>query len=96
MRTIELDASTWTSEQDFYDVFFTAVGAPDWHGSNLDAVEESIRDGDINEVNPPYRIRIVRTAKANKEMKFFLSRIQSLVESLRTEEGTPVELELVD
>ena len=96
MRTIELDASKWKQEQDFYDAFFPAVGAPDWHGPNLDALDESLRDGDINQVNPPYRVRIVGTARASGEVKLWVSRFQSLIEDLRKEEGTPVELELED
>src|ERR1700719_3137446 len=43
-------------KDDVYDAFFHAVGAPDWHGRNCDALKDSIANGSINEVEVPYRL----------------------------------------
>ena len=55
---IELDGSLWKTEKDFYSALLLALGAPDWHGHNLDALEESLRAGDINQINAPIQITI--------------------------------------
>ncbi len=63
MDEIQLDGAAWQTNDDFYDVYLTAVGAPTWHGRNwdgrnLDAVWDSLMGGDINRRSPPFRFRI--------------------------------------
>ncbi len=44
MHVIELDASQWTTAIDFLTALRAAIGAPDWHGVNIDAfIANSIR-----------------------------------------------------
>jgi RNAse (barnase) inhibitor barstar len=57
MRELILDASIWKADDDVYDSFFKAVGAPEWHGRNFNALIDSIRGG-INAVEVPYRLVI--------------------------------------
>ena len=45
-KELTLDGAAWTSNDDVYDAFFHAVGAPDWHGRNCDA----LATGSINQV----------------------------------------------
>ena len=40
MRIITLDASRWTTAKDFYNAVLLAIGAPEWHGRNINAVVE--------------------------------------------------------
>jgi RNAse (barnase) inhibitor barstar len=58
MRELLLDGADWKSKDDVYSSFFRAVGAPDWHGRNFDALIDSIEKGDINQVEVPYRLVI--------------------------------------
>jgi RNAse (barnase) inhibitor barstar len=58
MKELVLDGSTWQTRDDVYDAFFKAVGAPDWHGRNFDALNDSIAAGDINKIEVPYRLII--------------------------------------
>ena len=58
MKVIELDGSRWASRDDLFDDLLAALGAPDWHGRNGDALIDSIGTGDINAVEPPYLLRI--------------------------------------
>jgi RNAse (barnase) inhibitor barstar len=58
MRELLLDGAEWKNKDDVYSSFFRAVGAPDWHGRNLDALIDSIETGDINRVEVPYRLVI--------------------------------------
>ena len=58
MRELILNGADWATRDDVYDAFFHAVGAPEWHGRNLDALADSIRGGSINHVEAPYRLVI--------------------------------------
>ena len=58
MRKIILTGSGRNSREDFYNAFLSAVGAPEWHGHNLDALNDSIGTGSINELEVPYCVRI--------------------------------------
>jgi len=53
LNEITLDAAGWQSADDVYSAFFHAVGAPPWHGRNLDALRDSIGAGHINVIAPP-------------------------------------------
>ena len=47
MRQIILDALGWKEKDDFYGDLLPSLGAPNWHGRNLDALNDSIRGDDI-------------------------------------------------
>ena len=38
MRNLILDGASWGTKDDVYNAFFKVVGAPSWHGRNLDAL----------------------------------------------------------
>jgi len=78
MRKIDLDASAWTKPDDFYDALLPQLGAPDWHGRNLDAIEDSIFGGDINSVQSLFHISIARTDELSRSMKDFLIRVNDV------------------
>ena len=44
-REITLDAATWREFRDIYAALLPAMGAPDWHGPNLDAVYDALVAG---------------------------------------------------
>lgn len=94
MRTITLDASAWRVEGDFYDAILAALGAPAWHGRNLDALAESIFDGQINSIDPPYAIRIV--GRIRQQLQPFLRKFAALVTHAAEEEGVPVSVTFAD
>ena len=65
MRIIKLDASQWSNIIEFYDAVCAGIGAPSWHGRGLNAFIDSMVYGGINEIDTPYRIIFVETAKAS-------------------------------
>lgn len=69
MRTITLDASKWQNPLDFYDAILPSLGAPEWHGTNLNALTESMVWGEINAVKPPYTVQIVSTKSLPPEVR---------------------------
>lgn len=58
MPIIELDTASWRSIHDFYHALLASLGAPDWHGRNLNALIDSMIWGGINKLEPPYTVRI--------------------------------------
>jgi hypothetical protein len=68
MCTIDLDATNWTKVSDFYDVINIALGAPKWAGYSIDALLDSIIWGGMNEMDPPYTIRIQKTKNLTKDV----------------------------
>ena len=69
MRVIELDAREWTTVLDFYNALLTALGAPEWHGRNANALMDSMIWGGINSTNAPYTVRIVGATKLPPEIR---------------------------
>lgn len=61
MKTVLLDASKWKTPIDFYNALLPTLGAPEWHGRNLNALIESMIWGEINAVEPPYAVEIHST-----------------------------------
>jgi RNAse (barnase) inhibitor barstar len=69
MRTATLDASNWNKVSDFYDALFQAIGAPDWHGRNINALVDSIVYEGINSLQPPYALTIINAAQLLEPIK---------------------------
>ena len=42
MKEINLDARAWRNRDDFYGALLPSLGAPHWHGRNLDALNDSL------------------------------------------------------
>ena len=56
MNILELDARQWKTPADFYNALLRKLGAPDWHGTSINAFIDSMIVGDINEVTSPLRV----------------------------------------
>jgi RNAse (barnase) inhibitor barstar len=78
IRQIELDASGWKQPSDFYDALLPELGAPRWHGRNLDALDDSIFTGGINSVEPPFAISVTGTDSLSQPMKVFLEKVRAV------------------
>ena len=92
MREIRLDASKWKTSDDFYHDLLAALGAPAWHGRNLDALNDSISSDEINEVHLPFRFLLVGTDTVPRELRCFLKRFAELVADLPRHRGADVSL----
>jgi RNAse (barnase) inhibitor barstar len=94
MKEINLDASAWRQRDDFYNALLTALGAPPWHGRNLDALNDSIGGDDINAVRLPFQIRITNTVSTPPELLRYLQQFAELVTDLRTRNSQEIHLTL--
>ena len=85
MHHIVLDGTSWQTRDDFYDALLDALGAPAWHGHNLDAVNDSFTNGNINRVNPPFSISIVGRDAMGAEARAMVTRFCNHVDGLRAD-----------
>ncbi len=92
MKNIHLDATNWKTRDDFYDALLPALGAPAWHGRNLDALEETIRDDNINKVKSPYRLHIQMNAHPTAEISKCIS---VLIEIIKEAQELAVDVQLI-
>ncbi|UPK03405.1 barstar family protein [Bradyrhizobium sp. 170] len=94
MKEIALDASAWRDRNDFYDALLPALGAPGWHGRNLDALNDSIGADDISAIRLPFRIKITNAASAPADLQQYLFKFADLLTDLRVHRGCEVYLML--
>ncbi len=69
MNFVQLDASKWKTGLDFYEDLLAALGAPRWHGRNINALIDSMIYGGINAIEPPLTIRITGTDNLPEDAK---------------------------
>jgi hypothetical protein len=70
MQIVELHADDFVTAIDFVNALKKAIGAPDWHGSSVDAFLDSmIYHDDINALRSPYTIRMMGADKAKPEAR---------------------------
>jgi hypothetical protein len=74
-----------------FTTVFRAVGAPDWHGRNLNALRDSIAGGDINEVEVPYRLIVTNYDQIAPQAKKMADDFIDLIKELAAE-GRLVEI----
>lgn len=93
MKVIRLDASGWHSPADFYAALLPQLGAPGWHGQNLDALYDSL-SGDINELEPPFAVELEGSSEVSLDMAVFLAKVATVFEDARKEFGIDIAIGL--
>jgi RNAse (barnase) inhibitor barstar len=93
MRELLLDARRWRTPDDVYDAFFQAVGAPDWHGRNFNALNDSIATGSINQIEVPYRLVVLNYQEVARDAIPIAENFFSLIRELKAK-GVPVAVEV--
>jgi Barstar (barnase inhibitor) len=86
-----LNAAGWKDRNDVFNSLFRAVGAPEWHGRNFNALNDSIGTGGINVIEVPYRLHVRKASTATQEARLFLKDLQDLIANLRAS-GCPVDI----
>ena len=90
MRRIELDTASWIDLDDFYSALLPALGAPSWHGHNFDALWDSMVQGGINDLQPPYEINLVNTFGLGEPLRSKLIGFLDLVREARERKGIDI------
>jgi len=89
MKLIILDATAWRSPDDFYSALLPELGAPAWHGRNLDALDDSLYGG-IDEVEPPFTVIIENSTGLSADVRAFLAKVADVFADARTLHGADV------
>ena len=85
MNELRMNGSKWKSADNFYDALFRVLGAPQWHGRNFNALRESLAEGDINSVEPPFRIVITGGSTMGEGARQVTQDFKDLIEELTPE-----------
>jgi RNAse (barnase) inhibitor barstar len=93
MKTLVLDATGWQTPDDFYDAFFAAVSAPNWHGRNFNALRDSIANGSVNKVEAPYTLVVRNVSDIGADARNVLRQFEDLIKELAAK-GTAVAITL--
>jgi RNAse (barnase) inhibitor barstar len=91
VHELVLDATKWETNDDVYNSFFQAVGAPIWHGRNFDALRDSIITGSINRIEIPYRIIIEHFPKIDCDAFKPAMQFVELIREFESQ-GHPIEI----
>ena len=83
MNEIRLDGTAWQTEGDVYDALLSALGAPSWHGRNLDALNDTLAGNDVNRIRQPLSIMISGMNVMSAEAREFVERLRQLAVELR-------------
>ena len=94
MKIISLDASAWRSPEDFYSALLPQLGAPSWHGRNLDALDDSLGGGGINSLEPPFRVEVSSADGLPEPMCHFLFEVERVFRDVRAETNKEIEFRL--
>ena len=81
MKELSLDGLDWTTKDDGYNAFSRTFGAPELHGRNFDALNDSIANGSINELEVPYRLVLKNYDLISGEAKKMKDDFVGLIES---------------
>ena len=91
-KKIILDWAKVSTEKEAYSALFSQLKAPSWHGTNLDALWDSIANGDINEIEPPFTLVIRNERLINEHETEFGNKIRSLfIEASKKRNGIEFE-----
>jgi RNAse (barnase) inhibitor barstar len=93
MKELVMDAASWKTVDDLFSSFMEVVGAPSWHGKNLDALCDSIRRGGINKIEVPYQLVFKNYTKVHPAVKAKADSFAQVIRELANE-GVPVGIQI--
>ncbi|HTW36102.1 MAG TPA: barstar family protein [Rhizomicrobium sp.] len=93
MNFVDLDASQWKTPLDFYEALLAALGAPRWHGRNINALIDSMVYGGICELEPPLIVRVTGTGNLPDDVRDDLIFTILALGEARTEKGDEAAVE---
>jgi RNAse (barnase) inhibitor barstar len=83
VKVIHCELTGCTTSQEVYDKILAALQAPGWHGHNLNALWDSIAGGGINELRPPYQLKVTGYGGLPKDQRDLVDAIGNLFTEAR-------------
>ncbi|WP_341208158.1 barstar family protein [uncultured Sphingomonas sp.] len=94
MSLISLDARDWHCRADFWAALLPALGAPDWHGPNLDALYDGLVAGE-NRVRPPLTIEIAVSTPLPEPLTAYLDRVRRVFADAARDTGMTIDFRFI-
>ena len=85
MKRIFLDLTDCRTQAGINETLAAALGAPEWHGRNLDAWYDSIVSDDMNAVRSPYVLVITGHGSLSPSLAKYVQKLASLFDDARKE-----------
>ena len=85
MKIIAIDATQFRHKLDFLDAVLGALGSPDWHGKSIAAFVHSMIWGGMNQLEPPYVLRIDNIEAAQSPIREFAVTLRDCLIKARQE-----------
>ncbi len=74
---IRLDARGWNDRDDLWRDLLAGLGAPDWHGANLDALYDGLVAGE-NRARPPLVVEITGATQLPPALIAHMTRVREV------------------
>ena len=84
---IVIDWAKIEDMDDLYDSLFEQLDSPSWHGRNLNALWDSVHGGNINGVEPPYKVVIKNEDQVTGNLVEFAQGIRDVFAGANRENG---------
>lgn len=84
---LEIDWQKIESEDMFYEWFLPKISAPEWHGRNLDALNDSVVSGGIVKLGPPFQIKHLNCSRSLQNIRKFQEAVISIFTASIIENG---------
>ena len=76
---IVIDWAQVKNMDSLYDSLFEQLNSPSWHGRKLNALRDSVIGGDINGVEPPYKVMIKNESQIPGELADFSEGVKEVL-----------------
>ena len=73
-----------------------AMDAPQWHGKNLDALDESVAYGGNDTIEPPYSVTLTNVGRLPVELKRDIQIIRDIFADAKNREGRVVSCDIIE
>ena len=87
MHRLTIDWSRIKSSEGFWDFVCREGKEPEWHGRNLDALNDSWVTGGINETGPPYEFRFLNCATIDDSIRDLAETVMEIARDSVDENG---------
>lgn len=87
MHRLTIDWSSIHTREEFWDLVCRASQAPEWHGRNLAALNDSWVTGDINPTGPPYEFCFLNCAAIDESIRGLAEAVMEIARDSVKENG---------
>jgi len=87
MHRISVDWSHINSKSELWEILCRQAQEPDWHGRNLDALNDSWVTGGINLTGPPYEFEFLNCSKINLSIRELAAAVMEIARDSVRENG---------